>query len=222
VNIRMRVLQASCCLLATLCVSSCMTTRQVTSLADLQQTLDSLSPRVVLIDGFPVLAQPTPYTCGITTAAAVSSFFNQTNRSAVDLIAEYDVATNHGATVEQLRGWLSAELPSHTTTFFRNESNVRMIRRVHESLRKGKPVVVVFGSPSPYAGGLYDFHFSSVCGMDLIRATVTISTAYGYSEEVTLVDFLNRMSFSEVQKYPPALQDVIRRGMDKNQILIVN
>jgi hypothetical protein len=57
--------------------------------------------------------------------------------------------------------------------------------------------------------------------MDLMKKTIWISNAYGYSEEIPIVDFLNRMSFSQLKKYPPALQEVILRGMDKNQILIL-
>lgn len=220
-NTGLRVYKVLCLLLGALVVCSCATTPELTSLAGLEQAINLLSPKIILIKDFPVLAQPNRYTCGITTVAVVSSFFNESNLSACGLIEKHHVDTTHGASVAELQGWLRSELPSHNTKYHKNESNSRMLGEIHECLAAGRPVVVVFGSPSPYAGGLYDFHFSTVYGMDLIKKTITISNAYGYMEEIPLVDFLNRMSFSEIRKYPPALQEVIRRGIDKNQIVIM-
>ncbi len=59
-------------------------------------------------------------------------------------------------------------------------------------------------------------------GIDLADQTITISNAYGYSEKITLLEFQNRMLYTDINQYPGNLRNVIEKGeIDKNAILII-
>lgn len=173
-----------------------VSTEVYTNTDSISDAIHDLQPRVVMLDGIIIKKQPDAVSCGITTVAVMSNYFNQTDQEVNDLIDKYDSKGNTDA-VELLQ----RELPGRNVVFKANVANDAMIRDIHSSLIRGNPVMVFFGAPNPYNEPYYDTHGSVVYGIDLDSETITIANSYGYSEEISLVDFLNRMAYAERDRY---------------------
>jgi len=216
-------------LLATICMvigftscalTACALDGVYTNTDDIADIIRTLQPRVIEISNISIKKQPNAYTCGITTVTVVSNYFNHTGFEVNDLIRKYNAS--NGSTVNDIKKWLAGELPGRVIVHESNRSNEEMIRNIHASLNANNPVVIFFGSPNPYNKPYYDFHGSVVYGIDLDSQTVTIANSYGYEEKTSLVDFINRMSYSEINKYPPVQQFQIRRNrMDRNTYFLI-
>lgn|GEM_PF-505595 len=180
-------------------------------------TLCSLQPRAIEIDNISVKKQPDSTTCGITTVTVMSNYYNSTDYEASDLIAKYN---SKGTTdVTEL---LQNELPGRSITFKSNVTTDEMIFDIHTSLKDNNPVVIYFGAPNPYNDPYYDSHGSVVFGINLDSDTITIANSYGYIEEISLVAFLNRMSFTERDKYTQAQRFLWKFiKVNKNQYILV-
>ena len=160
-----------------------------------------LQPRAIELEGISIQAQPTSGTCGITAVAVASNFINHTDYAPGDLIKKLGI-TKEGASDSDMLDWLQRELPGRKITHQSNGTDEAMIRDIHASLMKNNPVVISFAAPNPYNIPYYDSHASIVYGLDLGNETITIANVYGYIEDISLVEFLNRMSFTERDKFP--------------------
>ena len=96
-----------------------------------------------------------------------------------------------------------------------------MIKDIHASLNSQNPVVIFFGAPNPDNKPYYDFHGSVIYGINLDSETITIANVYGYNEEISLVDFLNRMSYAEISKYPFFQKISIKFFQPKNAYYLI-
>ena len=170
-----------------------------TNIDSISDAIGSLQPRVIELDGVSVKEQPDATTCGITTVTVMSNYYNRTDYNAIDLLSKYGSKGNTD-TVELLK----QELPGRKVVFMSNGTDDVMIRDIHASLNHGNPVVVYFGALNPYNEPYYDSHGSVIYGINLDSETIIIANSYGYSEEISLVDFLNRMSYTERDKYTTA------------------
>ncbi len=191
-----------------------------TNIDDLADTISHLQPRVIALDGFLIKAQPDSFSCGITTVTNLSNYVNKTNYDVQDLIDKY-ASSKGSSSDEDMTGWLQGELPGRTISYKTNVTNAEMIRDIHASLKNNNPVVVCFGAPNPYNEPYYDFHASVVYGMNLDVETITIANSYGYSEEISLVEFLNRMSYTETNKYPFFQKISLKWFQDKNAYFLI-
>jgi len=206
-------------------ITSCTFTADVpnevyTNTNELADTIETLQPRVIELDNMPIKTQPNAYTCGITTVTVMSNYFNNTDYEVNDLIKKYKAGK--GCSYNDMRKWLQGELPGRIIVQESNGSNEEMIENIHASLQNNNPVVIFFGSPNPYNEPFYDFHGSVVYGMNLEDETIIIANSYGYREETSLVDFLNRMSYTEIDKYPSAQQNQIRKNRQgKNTYFLI-
>ena len=171
------------------------------NLDSVSEVVDNLQPRVIEIDNVTVKAQPDGFTCGITTVAIMSNFFNSTNNEANDLIDRHNI-TSGGATNDEMVAWLQGELPGRTIAFRSNVTNEVMLSDIHASLYSGNPVMIAFAAPNSFNEPYYDSHASVVYGINLDSETIMIANAYGFNEEISLLEFINRMSYTEISKFP--------------------
>ena len=180
--------------------------------------IESLEPRAIRLDKVSVKSHPVDGYCGISTVTVMSNFYNNTDLEPADLIAKYNT-TGSKDMLECLEG----ELPGKIISYKSNVSNEEMLRDIHTSLCNGNPVVITFGAPNPFNEPYYDFHGSVVCGIDLDNQTITIANVYGYVEEISFADFLNRTSYTEIEKYPIVQQFVLvlTNWQDKNAYILV-
>jgi len=213
------------CIIANICmvigIASCTLDGVYTNTDELSDAIKTLQPRVVVLNDISIKTQPDAYTCGITSVAVMSNYFNGTDYEATDLISKYNAS--NGSTVDDMKKWLQGELPGKIIVYESNGTNEDMIRNIHASLYNNNPVVILFGSPNPYNEPYYDFHGSVVYGINLDSQTIIIANSYGYREETSLADFLNRMLYTELEKYPSVQQFQIRRNrMDRNAYFLIN
>ena len=192
--------------------------RDTDSISDAVQ---SLRPSVILLENVSAIPQPDGLSCGITTVTMMSNYYHHADLEATALIERYDTKGN---SYDDMISALREEIPGRAVTLRTNATDEEMIRDIHASLNGSDPVMISFGSRNPYNEPYYDFHASVVYGMDLERETITIANAYGYSEEVSLVDFLNRMSYTETKKYPLFQQFVLvlTNMQNKNTYFLVD
>ena len=183
----------------------------------LSSAIGSLHPRRIELNGISIKEQPDSTTCGITTVTVISNYFNCTAYEVNDLLNKYNSkGTTDTAELLQL------ELSEREVNFISNVTNDKMIRDIHASLNRGNPVVVYFGAPNPYNKPFYDSHASVIYGINLDSKTITIANSYGFSEEISLVDFLNRMSYAERNKYTFAQRFLWKFfTVNKNMYIIV-
>jgi hypothetical protein len=189
---------------------------------DIQSILDNFAKRNIVLDNIVIEKQPNASTCGITAVTVVSNYVNEKNQTVDNLIKKYKVNTSKGTSVDDIRTWLKGELSDKTVEYHSNGKNVETINNIYESLSNNKPVIVFFGSSNDYNKPYYDFHASVIYGLNADMKTIKIANSYGYSEDTTLVDFMNRMNFTEIDKYPSSQQFIIKMGLiDKNMYFIV-
>ena len=201
-------------------ISCKMDSEIYTDTYEISEIINSLSPRVIEINNVSVKSHSEDGYCGISSVTIMSNFYNNTNYEVNDLIKRRNA--NKGASYEDTKKWLQLELPGKNIVFESNVKNGDMIRNIHNSLNNNNPVLISFGAQNPFNKPFYDFHASVVYGIDLDNKTITIANTYGYIEKTSLVDFLNRMSFTEIDKYPLIQQVVLmRNGMDKNSYFLV-
>jgi len=201
-------------------ITSCAIGGVYTNTDELSEMIKTLQPRNIELSGISIKTQPNAYTCGITTVTVVSNYFNGTDFEVNDLIKKYDAS--NGSAVSDMKKWLTGELPENIIVHKANETNEEMIKNIHASLNDNNPVVIFFGSPNPYDKPYYDFHGSVVYGIDLDNQTITIANSYGYREETSFVDFLNRMSYTEIDNYPTVQQFQIKRNrQDRNTYFLI-
>lgn len=186
-------------------------------------TLSGLSPSNVEISNVQILTQPNSNTCGITAVTVMSNFFNNSNYTIEEVMQRNNVSLNQSTSQSDILTWLKKEIPEKTIKYHKNEDVNLMITEIHASLSDNNPIIIFFGSPNPYNSPMYDFHASTIYGINSIDETILISNSYGYEETISIVDFLNRMSFAELDKYPSTQKNIIKWGLiDKNMLFIVS
>jgi hypothetical protein len=190
-----------------------------TNTAEIHNTINGLQSRIIELDNIFVLKQPNSTSCGITTIAIASNYFNNTNYSVNDYVEKYTTGSSSGG---DMKDWLQREMPERSILYKENVTAEEMIRDIHASLDNKNPVVIMFGAVNIYNEPYYDFHASLVYGINLDDETITIANAYGYIEEISLVDFLNRMSYTETSKYPFMQKISIRFFQSKNAYFLIS
>ena len=97
--------------------------------------------------------------------------------------------------------------------------NTELLDKIYNSLSNGIPV------PFEWAAQ-YDnewtLHYSLITGIDLKNDNITVLNPYGYIEELTIKDFLDRTSFNAYENLPFYLKLGFAFGLfEKNTIFIV-
>lgn len=195
-------------------------TPKITGLTQLETDLQALSPTAVKVDGVKLYTQPDGFSCGVTTESVVASFLTNQDISPQSLIAKYSLKA--GMTYDKFVSVLAEELPDYQVSYQHGQSDLDLLKAIHQQLKDGIPVPVFFGAANPYKQPYYDFHASVVIGVDFETQKVDVLNVYGYEEQISLVDFLNRMSYRGTKNYPLVQRMVIKLGlMDKNSVILL-
>ena len=148
----------------------------------------------VEIEGIELVTQHV--SCGYASIEMVSSFYGAK-------VTEDELeAKNKSISTSSTNGFLkeiNASIPTKTfikKTYLKNDV---MIKEIYESLKNGNPVIIEWAA-------LYEdtwtLHFSVVSGLDIKNDLVTIYNPYGYIENITINEFLNRTSFKAYDNIP--------------------
>lgn len=148
----------------------------------------------VEIDGIELVTQHV--SCGYASIEMVSSFYGAK-------VTEDDLdAKNKSISTSSTNGFLkeiNASIPAKTfikKTYLKNDV---MIKEIYESLKNGNPVVIEWAA---LYEDIWTLHFSVVSGLDIKNDLVTIYNPYGYIENITINEFLNRTSFKAYDNIP--------------------
>lgn len=166
------------------------------------------------IDNIDVFEQDV--SCGY----AVIEMFAKWNNDKITEKSLYDtygkVVTSTGKSFEKE---MNKQFPKYKTKMYKYLKNTELIDKVYNSLSNGIPV------PFEWAAKYKDewtLHYSLVVGMDIANDKIKIANPYGYNEEISIKEFLDRTSFKSYDKMPIFLKLGFAFGIfEKNTIFIV-
>ena len=175
---------------------------------------DEKYQRPVRAEGVEVITQDV--SCGYAVIEMFSRW-NGGDLTEEDLYAEYGkVVTSTGkAFCEEM----NKRFPAYTTTMRSYLTNTELIDTVYACLAEGKPVPVEWAA---LYGDDWTLHYSLIVGMDIPNDTVRVANPYGYMEEVSVAEFLERTSFEAYEHMPLFLKLGFAFGFfEKNTVFTV-
>ena len=155
---------------------------------------DSKYKEALLIDNVDYIKQDI--SCGYAVIEMFSKW-EGSNITEKTLYDEYGkVVTSTGNAFEKE---MNKRFPKYKTTMYKYLKNTELIDKVYTSLENGIPV------PFEWAAKYEDewtLHYSLIIGMDITNDKVTILNPYGYKEEITVKELLDRTSFEAFENMP--------------------
>ena len=126
------------------------------------------------------------------------------------------VVTSTGKSFEEE---MNKQFTDYKTTQYKYLKSSELIDKVYDSLSKGIPV------PFEWAAKLdseWTLHYSLITAMDILNDKVTIMNPYGYEENITIKEFIDRTSFEAFDHMPLLYKFAFAFGIfEKNTIYIV-
>ena len=167
----------------------------------------------VYVDGVEVITQDV--SCGYAVIEMFSAW-NGERITEADLYDEYGrVVTSTGsAFCEEM----NKRFPEYETSMYSYLTGPELIDKVYDSLSSGVPV------PFEWAA-LYEdtwtLHYSLIIGLDVPSDIVTVANPYGYIEQISVDEFLDRTSFEAYEDMPLFLRFAFAFDIfEKNTVFI--
>ena len=166
------------------------------------------------IEGVEVIRQDV--SCGYAVLEMFSSWSGHsvTEKSLYEQYGKVVTSTGNAFCEE-----MNKQFPEYETAIFRYLKNTELIDAVYENLSRGIPV------PFEWAAlyeGEWTLHYSLITGIDVPGDRITVANPYGYYEELTISEFLNRTSFEAYENMPLFLRLGFAFGIfEKNTIFRV-
>ena len=114
---------------------------------------------------------------------------------------------------------MNKRVPGYTTTMHKYLTNTELIDVLYDNLAAGIPVP--FEWAAKY-GDEWTLHYSLLTGMDIPNNKVTAANPYGYVEEISIDEFLQRTSFEAWENMPLYLKMAFAIGVfEKNTVFTV-
>lgn len=158
-----------------------------------------------------------PVTQEITCGYAVIEMFSRWSGGSVT--EETLFAENGGistSTGEAFAEELNRRIPGYTFSRQIYLPDSQLLAAVHDSLAGGIPVPVEWAAKS---GGAWTLHYSLITALDLPADRIEVVNPYGYTEELSINEFLDRTSFRAFRDMPLAYQFGFALGMfEKNTV----
>lgn len=169
----------------------------------------------VYVDGVDVITQDV--SCGYA-CIEMFSHWNGGNFTEEDLYKEYGkVVTSTG---DKFSEEMNNRFPEYTTTIHKYMTNSELIEAAYENLANEVPLP--FEWAAKY-GDEWTLHYSLLIGMDIPNDKVTVANPYGYIEEISIEEFLDRTSFEAFDNMPFYFKLAFAVGMfEKNTIFTVH
>ena len=135
--------------------------------------------------------------CGYATIEMMSNYYE--NKVTED---DLSIKNNGGISTSSSDGFLKEINKSIPTKSFIKHSYLKhdvLLKEIRDSLSNGEPVAIEWAAKYENE---WTLHFSLVSGMDLSSDIITIYNPYGYIENITADEFINRTSFNAYNKMP--------------------
>ena len=168
----------------------------------------------VMIDGVNVIKQDV--SCGYAVLEMFSSWSGHsvTEKSLYDQYGKVVTSTGRAFCRE-----MNLQFPEYTTTICKYLKNTELIDAIYENLSDGIPVPFEWAA---LYGDEWTLHYSLIIGADIPADRITVANPYGYYEELTVSELLNRTSFEAYEKMPLFLKLGFAFGIfEKNTIFRV-
>ena len=169
----------------------------------------------VYVEGVEVFKQDV--SCGY---AVLEMFGNWSGHDITEdkLMSEYGkVVTSTG---KNFCAEMNKQFPEYETVMHKYMTNSELIDAVYESLDNGIPVPFEWAA---LYGDEWTLHYSLVCGMDIPNDKVYIANPYGYNEEISIEEFLDRTSYEAYEDMPWFLKMGFAYGVfEKNTVFIAS
>lgn len=157
----------------------------------------------------------------VSCGYAVIEMFAKWNN--IDYLTENYLYTEYGKVVtstgKSFEKEMNKQFASYQTTMYKYLTNTDLIDKVYTSLSNGMPV------PFEWAAKLDDtwtLHYSLIIGIDIKQDKIIIANPYGYIENISISEFLDRTSFSSYEKMPLFLKlGFAFNVFEKNTIFII-
>ena len=135
--------------------------------------------------------------CGYATIEMLSEYYG-------DKVTEIELGKrNDGAiTTQSSNGFLKEVNKTITTQTFIKKSylkNDELLKEIYQSLKNNNPVAIEWAAKYEDE---WTLHFSVVTAIDFPCDDVTIYNPYGYTEDLTLKEFIDRTSFKAYENMP--------------------
>lgn len=169
----------------------------------------------VYIDNIDVIKQKV--SCGYAVIEMCSAWAGQ-NVTEDSLYNEYGkVVTSTG---KSFCNEMNKKFPDYNIKMHKYLNNTELIDTVYESLSSGAPVP--FEWAAQYENE-WTLHYSLIIGMDITNDTVKIANPYGYYEEISINEFLERTSFEAFSDMPFFFRLAFAFGIfEKNTIFTID
>ena len=168
----------------------------------------------VYLDGVEVITQDV--SCGYAVIEMFSSW-DGGDLTEEKLYSEYGkVVTSTGnAFCEEM----NKQFPAYETTICKWLKNTELIDTVYENLSRGIPVPFEWAA---LYGDQWTLHYSLIIGADILGDKITVANPYGYYEELSIDEFLNRTSFEAYENMPLFLKLGFAFGIfEKNTVFSI-
>lgn len=168
----------------------------------------------VFVDGIDVVRQEI--SCGYAVIEMFSAWCGK-DISEEGLYSEYGkVVTSTGKSFYKE---MNKQFPEYITTIHKYMKNTELIDAVYNNLKNGTPVPFEWAA---LYGDDWTLHYSLIIGIDIPGDKVTVANPYGYYEEISLSEFLNRTSFEAYKNMPWFLKLGFAVGVfEKNTVFTV-
>ncbi len=135
--------------------------------------------------------------CGYATIEMLSEYYG-------DKVTEIELGKrNNGAiTTQSSNGFLkevNKTIPTQTFVKRSYLKNDELLKEIYASLKKENPVAIEWAAEYE---GEWTLHFSVVTAIDFPCDDVTIYNPYGYTEDLSLKEFIDRTSFKAYEHMP--------------------
>lgn len=168
----------------------------------------------VLIEGVNVIKQDI--SCGYAVIEMFSSWSGHsvTEKSLYDQYGKVVTSTGNSFCKE-----MNKQFPEYRTTICKYLKNTELIDAVYESLSDGIPVPFEWAA---LYGDEWTLHYSLIIGADITADKITVANPYGYFEEITVAELLDRTSFEAYENMPLFLKLGFAFGIfEKNTVFKV-
>ena len=168
----------------------------------------------VMIDGVNVIKQDVSCGYAVIEMFSLWSGHSVTEKSLYDQYGKVVTSTGNAFCKE-----MNKQFPEYTTTICKYLKNTELIDAVYESLSDGIPVPFEWAA---LYGDEWTLHYSLIVGADIPADKITVANPYGYFEEITVAELLDRTSFEAYEKMPLFLKLGFAFGIfEKNTVFKV-
>ena len=155
--------------------------------------------------------------CGYATIEMLSNYYG-------DRVSEDDLnSKNRTISTSSSRGFLkeiNQSIPSKHFIMHTYLKHDVLLKEIHISLKKENPVTIEWAAKYEDE---WTLHFSIVSEIDIASDNVQVYNPYGYIENITIDEFINRTSFASYRNMPLFLDFGFAYGaFHKNTIFFAN